>query len=147
MLKERLGIETPIKEYTKWAGYSSRTNTYRVACYKKDFVESLLNIGVVANRYDSTTITNMIPKEYRRDFLRGLLDADGSFTYYIANDGEYRSKKYTISFGGSEILLAYVRNVLIECHLIDDYPYNYHNDMQTVTLYGKSYVYVVNNIL
>ena len=38
--------------------------------------------GLIPHRYDCNKAINNIPKELERHFIRGVLDSDGSFSWY-----------------------------------------------------------------
>jgi hypothetical protein len=44
-----------------------------------------------------TKILNKIPEEYHRDFYRGYIDGDGSFSLYCIQNGKYKTPKFNIT--------------------------------------------------
>lgn len=74
--------------------------------------------GIIPKRNDPRKLLDNIPKELQKDFIRGLLDADGSFTVYATTNN---AVKYNLSFGGNKDILKYIENVLIENKLISKY--------------------------
>ncbi len=75
-------------------------------------------LGLVPNRYDTSKMIAHIPKEFHKYFILGLFDADGSFSAY-QND-EY-GKKLNVVFGGSESLLRFIEQHLIENNIVESY--------------------------
>lgn len=75
-------------------------------------------LGLVPNRYDASKMIAHIPKEFHKYFILGLFDADGSFSAY-QND-EY-GKKLNVTFGGSESLLRFIEQHLIENNIVEPY--------------------------
>lgn len=72
-------------------------------------------LGLVPNRHDASKMITHIPKEFHKYFILGLFDADGSFSAY-QND-EY-GKKLNVTFGGSESLLHFIEQHLIENNIV-----------------------------
>ena len=69
------------------------------------------NYGLIPRRSDVSLVLKQLPKEYKRFFILGVFDADGSFTTYHGDYGD----KMNVIFGGSESLLRF-----IEKHLEDN---------------------------
>ncbi len=93
--------------------YESRvfiTNTYM--CGKLLYEK----LGLIPNRYDPTAIINHIPKEFYRYFILGTFDGDGSFSEY---SGEGYGDKMNVSFGGSQELLEFIEDYLIEQKVVE----------------------------
>lgn len=109
----------PIYKY-KTVGFNGAEHSYesRVFITNKYMCGDLLyeKLGLIPNRHDPTAIINHIPKEFYRYFILGVFDGDGSFS-------EYSSLKYgdkiNISFGGSQELLEFIEDYLIEQGVIE----------------------------
>lgn len=74
-LKRFLGSKRKISFRTK-------TKSCRIIINSKKLIENLLKIGFVKNKtynYCFDKIFNNIPKEYKKDFIRGFFDGDGYF--------------------------------------------------------------------
>lgn len=69
--------------------------------------------GIVPHRTDCDKLLSSIPKEFSRDFIRGILDADGSFCHYVIQERGYSCNKYSISFLGIPMLLRYIEQNFI----------------------------------
>lgn len=69
--------------------------------------------GIFSYRTDASKLINSIPKEYAKDFIRGLLDADGSFSGNKDNN-------FLLRFGAGEDILDYINDILIEYNLISN---------------------------
>jgi len=67
---------------TNKISYRKRTNTEMCCCRicSKQIVEDLAQYGIVPNKTYVTKHLPQIPENYKRDFLRGLLDGDGWIT-------------------------------------------------------------------
>lgn len=76
------------------------------------------DLGLIPRRYDASKMIDHIPKEFHKYFILGLFDADGSFSAY-QND-EY-GKKLNVAFGGSESLLRFIEQHLIENNIVEPY--------------------------
>ena len=75
-------------------------------------------LGLVPNRHDASKMIAHIPKEFHKYFILGLFDADGSFSAY---QKESYGEKLNISFGGSESLLRFIEEHLIENNIVESY--------------------------
>lgn len=67
-------------------------------------------LGIKPRRNDASLVIEKIPKEFHKDFILGLFDADGSMSVY---QGDY-GKKLVVTFGGSEQLLRFIEKHLDE---------------------------------
>lgn len=61
--------------------YQENTKSWRFYITRKETYEDLVKIGFTPNKsYDNTTrVWDNIPEQYKKDFLLGLWDGDGSF--------------------------------------------------------------------
>ena len=71
--------------------------------------------GIVPYRNDCSKILKHIPNHLMKHFIRGVLDADGSFVKYHIIERGYDVTKYSISIGTNEDILR-----AIEQHLVDN---------------------------
>ena len=121
--KKCLNSEHPIKRYCCNSTFIKNASICRIDIYNKYFGKLLYDkYKIVPNRYDCFAIINSVPLQYSRDFIRGCLDADGSFSRYVHN-GKY---KYNVQFGGSKILLDYIIHILYDNHIIVNDEHKYH---------------------
>ena len=73
--------------------------------------------GIIPNKtYDSTSDTinllwNSVPKEYKPDFLRGLLDGDGSIRWFYQKPTS-KTQSCHIQFTGNRYLMEEIRDFL-----------------------------------
>lgn len=81
--------------------------------------------GMVAHRTDASKLIQKIPKEFIPDFIRGVLDADGSIVIATVENNKYNeaktsflSKKALIGFSTHKELIEFVLNHLIEKGLL-----------------------------
>jgi hypothetical protein len=119
--KKDLNILTDIKKYKPYKNtFSTKYGICRCSYYNKLMVETLMNkYGIIPHRTDINMLLNYIPQQYERDFIRGVLDADGSFTFYQSTDKKgYQSNKFTVSFGGTEDLLTFIWQHLKDNNII-----------------------------
>lgn len=109
----------PIHKY-KTTGFNGAGNPYesRVFITNKHMCGDLLyeKLGLIPNRHDPTAIINHIPKEFYRYFILGVFDGDGSFSEY---SGEGYGDKINVSFGGSQELLEFIEDYLIEQGVVE----------------------------
>lgn len=109
----------PIHKY-KTTGFNGMGNSYesRVFITNKHMCGDLLyeKLGLIPNRHDPTAIINHIPKEFYRYFILGLFDGDGSFSEY---SGLKYGDKMNVTFGGSQELLEFVEDCLIEQGVVE----------------------------
>ena len=75
-------------------------------------------LGLVPYRHDASKMTTHIPKEFHKYFILGLFDADGSFSAY---QNDKYGKKLNVAFGGSESLLRFIEQHLIENNIVEPY--------------------------
>ena len=116
ILKNDIGIHTSIKTYSS---YKNTNKVCRCSYYNQHLVTILMNkYGIIPHRTDVSKLLTNIPKEFEKDFIRGCLDADGSFSLYHCIDNNYdNTLKATIDFGGTEQLLNFIWNHLSQNNL------------------------------
>ena len=119
MLKNDIGIHTDIKTYAPYKrGFANSKGVCRCSYYNKHLATTLMNkYGIIPKRTDVSKLLNNLPKEFEKDFIRGCLDADGSFTTYHCVDNGFNVFKAHIGFGGTEQLLNFIWNHLSEKNL------------------------------
>ena len=72
-------------------------------------INSLRNIGVSKNKTVECRFPD-IKKPFLKDFIRGYMDGDGSFSRYTSNDGY---TKYSVSFQGTHEFLEGLKESII----------------------------------
>ena len=110
----------PIHFYTSEGFNKTFANREARAFITSLYMGSFLyeELGLVPNRHDASKMITHIPKEFHKYFILGLFDADGSFSAY-QNDGY--GKKLNVAFGGSESLLRFIEQHLIENNIVETY--------------------------
>lgn len=76
--------------------------------------------GIIPHREDFTKIEENVPQELIKHLIRGIVDADGSFTKYYTLDQEKIREKYSITICGTETTLRFIERHLIESCLINN---------------------------
>lgn len=121
-LKDNMKIKTSIKNYSNYKNtFSSKNGVSRISCYDKHLVLTMQEkYGIIPNRNDANKLINNIPKEYYKDFIRGVMDADGSFSKYVSHNSKRNNDeiKYNITLGGTETLLRFMEKVLVKQGLL-----------------------------
>ena len=92
----------------------------RLFITNKYFGEILRNrYGIVPCREDCDKLVQNIPEHLISHFIRGIVDADGSFCHYTVQEGKNIHDKYSIKICGTEPVLRYIEQYLIKIGLID----------------------------
>ncbi len=146
--KNDLNSDFLIKNYKNKNSFGE-FESCRFMIYNKYFCENLSNnFNLVPRRKSIENFIYKIPKELIRHFIRGIFDADGSFSYYIIHETR---KKASMSFNCVENLSRFIESHFIENELIaniDRKLYRRHEErdgeMRTLMLSG---VPQVNKIL
>lgn len=77
--------------------------------------------GMIPHRKICDSLLENIPYKYSKDFIRGLLDADGSFSHYQIIEKGYTVNKYMVQIGSNEPILKLIERIFIKENLINDY--------------------------
>ena len=110
--KKYLESDFIIKEYKTKTTFDNAQNEVRLMIYNKYFCSNLVNnYGLIPRRNDISLILERLPKELYRHFIRGVLDADGSFNYYIIHNTE---RKATLNFSSCKQMCNFINQTLIE---------------------------------
>ena len=121
---ENIEGEYEVKTYYNKTSFSEHSKICRISVYNKHFVKNLMDkYGIFSYRTDATKILSEIPKEYKKDFIRGIFDADGSFSAYTLIDKKkgYILNKKTLRFGATVEILRYIEDYLIENGVINNF--------------------------
>ena len=86
--------------------YCDDSNMCSFSIKNKEMVTNLISLGLIQNKVHKTH-RGLIPMEYKRDFIRGLWDADG--TVYVSKI----FKRFAIKVYGTKDLLEGVREVFV----------------------------------
>ena len=87
--KKAIDGDMPIKQY-KNKGYKMNSVYYQISIYDKKLVKLLSEKYKIIpyRRDDGETVTKTVPQIYSRDFIRGIIDANGSIvTSTLYNSG------------------------------------------------------------
>ena len=76
----------------------------------KDMYDDLVNLGFTHDKSHEAKLSNLIPKEFIMDFIKGIIDGDGS---YINTD----EAKFVVLYSGSLIILEDIQNILKEYNI------------------------------
>lgn len=87
--------------------YCDGANLCAFSIKNKEIVTNLFNLGLVQNKVHKVH-RGLIPMKYKRDFIRGLLDADG--TVYVSKI----FRRFSLKIYGRNDLLEGIREVLID---------------------------------
>jgi len=103
-----------VEKFATFLGYSkNRVHLYgsmsEFRIDNKQLLNNLYNLGLCANKTHKTH-KGLIPKKYKRDFIRGLFDADG--TIYLRKNKKFKTPDFHIC--GTGDLLEGVRDVFLE---------------------------------
>jgi hypothetical protein len=110
-----------IKTYKYPTSYSENGVVKRIYICNKYFAKNLYeNYGLIPNRFDTNLLISKIPKIYYKDFIRGILDSDGSLISCFVFDSQVNKKVYKchINFSTYEQLLSFIQKVFYENKLI-----------------------------
>ncbi len=108
--KKDLNISTDIKSYSPYKNsFPTSNGVCRCSYYNKTMVSVLMDkYGIVPHRTDVMPLLKQIPIVYEKDFIRGVLDADGSFTHYQTIDCGVLRDKFLVNFGGTSELMYFI---------------------------------------
>lgn len=109
-----------VKFYKSSSSYINDCEEARLFITNKHMGEVLRNkYGIVPRRSNCENVIKNIPDNFKSDFIRGIVDADGSFSYYTVTQNEHICNKYIFQICGSESLLRYIEQVFMDNGLID----------------------------
>ena len=113
-IKEKLGYSGNIS-LTYFSDPKTKEKKFpgaELCIYSKPLVESLENLGVIPNKTFTIGRFDFIPQEYELDFIRGVIDGDGSIG---ASTGERCKNNIQIRFrifSASLVFVEYIQDVL-----------------------------------
>lgn len=111
--KECLSSDIPIRRYDI-SGFETKNKEVRLLIARKIFAEKLYSkYGLKPHRSDSSDVISKIPREYYRDFLRGVFDADGSIISRVIHYKSISRKEFSISLSATESLVVFFNDTLI----------------------------------
>jgi hypothetical protein len=119
-----------IKEYIQTSGYSNNTKYCRYLVCSTKIVNDLKSHGVLAHKTNVLRAPN-INYDLIKHFIRGYFDGDGCVCLNNA-----KSASYSVSFIGTDNILNFISNHLLEQNIITKTP----------TLYKRKPNHIVSNI-
>jgi hypothetical protein len=110
----------PIHEYKTNSCYENSQNEVRVLINSTPFgIKLYHDFGIFPFRNDPSKTISRIPKELYKYFVMGILDADGSFSFYETLDRGRMQLKVAIGFQSVENLILFIRDYLYDNQLIE----------------------------
>ena len=110
---------------------------------------SLEKYGITKNKtYTGNINIELIPKEFHRDLLRGIVDGDGSFGIYCGSSGQISYD--ALRLVGNINTLNLVRDILKEETGIDSKIYSserYNEDIKELNVSGKTNLKIILDYL
>ena len=107
--KNFMESDHPIKIYKAGGNYAENLKECRFLLANTEFGKKLdEQYGLIANRSDVSKLISSIPDNLFRHFVRGVLDADGSFTKYKTTEKGREVTKYIIGFTSYIQLLKHI---------------------------------------
>lgn len=130
-----------IKVYNCSSSYNKNTKEARIAIYNSYFGKILYHkYKMIPYRHDAQTIIKATPPKYYRDLIRGMLDADGSFSVYQSSTKEGMKTKYNLQFGGSESLCRWIEKILIDNNLCTDIQHKFYQRHKDADGHFKTFI-------
>ena len=85
----------------------TNSEAYHIQIANKNFYDFLLSVGLMPNK--SLTLSNLtVPKIFFRDFLRGLIDGDGSICNWLHSTNLHEQWSLRI-YSGSQAFLMWLK--------------------------------------
>ncbi|MBU0759870.1 MAG: hypothetical protein KKA34_05880 [Candidatus Omnitrophica bacterium] len=107
-LKERLKIKNKVGIKNR----DTKKEAYHIQIANRNFYDFLLSIGLIPNK--SLTLKNLnIPEAFFRDFLRGLIDGDGSMRSWVHPTNLHEQWSLRI-YSGSQLFLTWLNSKIEE---------------------------------
>ena len=98
------------------SSFTSEHQEARLLITNQHFGKNLVEkYGLIPRRSDCTKILNNISEHLMKHFIRGVIEADGSFCKYRITEKGYGVDKYRVSIGTNEDIVR-----CIEKHLMDN---------------------------
>lgn len=113
-LKLSIKDKEHLKKFMSFLGYkdskiygSGPIHEFKVD--NKEIVQNLFDLGLKQNKVKKNS-GELIPDNFKRDFIRGLFDADGSVNFFKPSNGEMKNAEFHIS--GTKELLKAVKDII-----------------------------------
>lgn len=105
----------PIKIYESKTSFKKDNNEARILIASTPFGKLLdEKYGLIPHRTDVAKLIKNIPNNLLNHFIRGVLDADGSFSSYTTKNGEYIVTKHNLQFTTNIGLLDFINKTLYD---------------------------------
>jgi hypothetical protein len=76
--------------------------------------------GIIPNRSDCSKILNFLPEELYKHFIRGILDGDGTISFYVNTDKQGgKTNKANLSFTTYESILEFIERYFYKIGLTE----------------------------
>lgn len=115
-----------VKHY-KCNGFAGRSEAMeaRILITNQYFGKLLVdNYGIIPNRTSCSSLLSRVPDHLMKHFIRGIIDADGSFYHYVVEEphkyGTYTVQKCIVDIGGQPELLKAIEQHLIKNNIVND---------------------------
>jgi hypothetical protein len=125
-LNKDLESNYKIKYYECPSGYKKEDNNpfieARLYICNKYFAKNLYeNFGMIPNRENIDLLVNKIPEKLLNHFIRGVIDADGSFGFTYANDSRCKNPtlKFRIGITTNYQIIDLIQDYLFENNLLN----------------------------
>ena len=104
----------------------SKAMEARILITNQYFGQLLVNqYGIVPNRTDCSSLLLSIPDDLIKHFIRGVIDADGSFYHYVVKEsnkyGVYNVDKCIVDIGGQPELLKNIEEHLVNNGIVNNF--------------------------
>lgn len=98
------------------SSFTSKHQEARLLITNQHFGKTLVEkYGLIPRRSDCSKILGNVPSHLLKHFIRGIIEADGTFCKYRITEKGYDVDKYRISIGTNEDIVRF-----IEKHLMDN---------------------------
>jgi hypothetical protein len=115
-----LGGSYKINYYNMSSGFVSGRKEARLLITNQHFGKTLVEkYGLVPHRTDCSKIIQSIPEHLMQHFIRGVVEADGTFCKYRITEKGYGVDKYRVSIGTNEDILRTIEKHLMDKNIIN----------------------------
>jgi len=117
LFRQDLGTDYPLSHRrSPYCNYHDSPNTPNMCGVKitnKNMFNDLCKLGCVPNKSKILTFPSddVVPREFKRSFLRGFTDGDGSVNYTTSNG----KREYRISWCGTSKMMEGIKEYLFAC--------------------------------
>lgn len=102
------------------SSFTSEHQEARLLITNQHFGKTLVEkYGLVPRRSDCSKILNNIPSHLIKHFIRGIVEADGTFCKYKITEKGYNVDKYRVSIGTNEDIVRFIEKHLMNNGIIN----------------------------